>query len=190
LACLSYLVGIHPRVIQIADNRASKKWQPLPLVRFVTVSPVQLFLNSPLFSRLVLDTAPAVREDTGPANTPVRDDVPARGCPSPDACDTTGVENNLMKLIPIGDKLVVRRLPAEEITAGGIVLPDSAQAKPLEGRVLAVGDGSLLPDGSRAQPQLSDGDRVIFSSYGGSEVEINGEQLLIMSENDILAVVS
>lgn len=95
-----------------------------------------------------------------------------------------------MKLVPLGDKLVVRRLPAEETTAGGIVLPDSAQAKPQEGRVLAVGDGSLLPDGSRAQPQLSDGDRVIFTSYGGNEVEINGEQLLIMSENDILAVVS
>jgi chaperonin GroES len=95
-----------------------------------------------------------------------------------------------MKLVPLGDKLVVRRLPAEETTAGGIVLPDSAQAKPQEGRVLAVGDGSLLPDGNRAEPQLNEGDRVIFSSYGGSEVEINGEPLLIMSECDILAVVS
>lgn len=95
-----------------------------------------------------------------------------------------------MKLIPLGDKLVVKRLPAEETTAGGIVLPDSAQAKPQEGRVLAIGDGCLLPDGSRAQPQLSEGDRVIFSSYGGSEVEINGEPLMIMSEDDILAIVS
>ncbi|MCA9100816.1 MAG: co-chaperone GroES [Planctomycetales bacterium] len=95
-----------------------------------------------------------------------------------------------MKLIPIGDKLVVRRLEAEETTAGGIVLPDSARSEPQEGRVLAVGDGSLLSNGSRAAPQISEGDRVIFSRYGGSEVEINGEPLLIMSESDVLAVVS
>ena len=93
-----------------------------------------------------------------------------------------------MKVVPLGDKIVVKRLEAEEVTAGGIVLPDSAQEKPAEGRVLSVGDGALLPDGGRAEHQVSDGDRVLFSSYAGTEVEVDGEELLIMSEQDVLAV--
>lgn len=93
-----------------------------------------------------------------------------------------------MKVVPLGDKIVVKRLEAEEKTAGGIVLPDSAQEKPAEGRVLSVGDGSLLADGERAEPQVSEGDRVLFSSYAGTEVEVDGEELLIMSEHDVLAV--
>jgi len=79
-------------------------------------------------------------------------------------------------------------MEAEEVTAGGIVLPDSAREKPQQGRVLSVGDGLLMPDGTRAQNQVSDGDRVLFSSYSGSEVIVNDETLLIMSEDEILAI--
>jgi chaperonin GroES len=95
-----------------------------------------------------------------------------------------------MKLVPLGEKVVVKRLEAEEITAGGIVLPDTAQKRPQQGRVLSVGDGRLLPDGSRAEHQVGEGDRVLFSDYSGIEVVVDGEELLIMDEHDILAVVS
>jgi chaperonin GroES len=95
-----------------------------------------------------------------------------------------------MKVVPLGANVVVKRLAAEEKTAGGIVLPDAAREKPRQGRVLSVGDGRLLPDGTRVRHQVSEGDRVLFSSYGGTEVEVNGEDLLIMNESDILAVVS
>jgi len=94
-----------------------------------------------------------------------------------------------MKLVPLGDKVVIKRLEAEEKTLGGIVLPDSAKEKPLQGRVLSVGDGRLLPDGSRAEPQVCEGDRVLFNRYAGAEVVVNEEELLIMDESEILAVV-
>ena len=94
-----------------------------------------------------------------------------------------------MKIVPLGDKIVVKRLDAEEVTAGGIVLPDSAQEKPQEGRVLSVGEGRLSSDGHRCPPQVSEGDRVIFSSYAGSEVRLDEEEVLIMSEDDVLAIV-
>ena len=90
---------------------------------------------------------------------------------------------------PLDDRVVVEPSEAEETTAGGIVLPDSAQEKPAEGRVLSVGDGALLPDGERAEHQVSEGDRVLFSSYAGTEVEVDGQELLIMSEQDVLAVI-
>ena len=94
-----------------------------------------------------------------------------------------------MKLVPLGENVVVKRLEAEETTAGGIVLPDTAQKRPQQGRVLSVGDGRLLPDGSRAEHQVSEGDRVLFNDYAGSEVVVDGEELLIMGEGEILAVV-
>lgn len=94
-----------------------------------------------------------------------------------------------MKVVPLGDNVIVKRLDAEEKTAGGIVLPDSAQQKPQEGRVLAVGDGHQLPDGSRVKLAVQEGDRVVFRSYAGNEVGFDGEDLLILSEDDILAVV-
>ena len=94
-----------------------------------------------------------------------------------------------MKLVPLGDKVVIKRLEADEKTLGGIVLPDSAKEKPLQGRVLSVGDGRLLPDGSRAEPQVCEGDRVLFNRYAGTEVVVNEEELLIMDESEILAVV-
>ena len=94
-----------------------------------------------------------------------------------------------MRVVPIGDKVVVKRLEAEAKTAGGIVLPDAAREKPRQGRVLSVGDGKLLPNGQRAAPQVQEGDRVLFSSYSGSEIDVHDEELLILSENEILAVV-
>jgi len=94
-----------------------------------------------------------------------------------------------MKLVPLGDNVVVRRLEAEAMTSGGIVLPEGAREKPKQGRVLSVGDGRLLPDGTRADLSVRDGDRVLFNGYAGTEVEINSEELLIMSEDEILAIV-
>lgn len=93
-----------------------------------------------------------------------------------------------MKIVPLGDKIVVKRLDAEEQTAGGIVLPSSAQEKPHEGKVLSVGEGRLTKDGSRAELQVSEGDRVLFTSYAGTEINIDGKDFLIMKEDDVLAV--
>jgi chaperonin GroES len=95
-----------------------------------------------------------------------------------------------MKVVPLGDKVVVKRLESEEVTAGGIVLPDTAREKPQQGRVLSVGDGRLLADGTRAEHQVAEGDRVIFNRYAGTDIEVDGEDLLIMAEDDILAVVA
>lgn len=93
-----------------------------------------------------------------------------------------------MRVEPLGDKVVVKRLDAEETTAGGIVLPSSAQEKPSQGRVLSIGDGRLLADGSRAPFQVREGDRVVFSAWAGTSIEVDGEELLIMGEEDILAI--
>jgi chaperonin GroES len=95
-----------------------------------------------------------------------------------------------MKLVPLADKVVVKRVEAEQTTSGGIVLPDTAQERPQQGRVLSVGDGRLLRDGRRAEHQVSEGDRVLFGRYAGTEVVVNGEELLIMSEEDILSVIT
>jgi chaperonin GroES len=94
-----------------------------------------------------------------------------------------------MRIEPIGSRVVVKRLDADSTTRGGIVLPDSAQERPQQGRVLSIGSGRLLGDGSRGEMQVSEGDRVLFSTYAGSEIEVNGETLLIMDEADILAVI-
>ncbi len=95
-----------------------------------------------------------------------------------------------MKIVPLGANVVIKPLPRESTSAGGIVLPDVAQEKPQAGRVLSVGDGRLLADGSRAQHQVSEGDRVLFNRYAGVEVRVDNQELLIMSEDEILAVVS
>jgi chaperonin GroES len=92
------------------------------------------------------------------------------------------------KIRPLGEKVLIKRLEAEEVTKGGIVLPDAAKEKPQEGTVLAVGDGKQLADGKRADFQVSKGDRVLFSSYAGTEVKIDGEEYMLMSESDILAI--
>lgn len=93
-----------------------------------------------------------------------------------------------MRMEPIGDKVVIKRLEPDERTAGGIVLPDSARDKPQQGRVLSVGDGRQLRDGSRVPHQVREGDRVVFSRYAGVEVIVDDEEVLIMSEDEILAV--
>lgn len=93
-----------------------------------------------------------------------------------------------MNLVPLGDKLVVKRLEAKATTAGGIVLPDAARDKPRQGRVLSVGDGPLLPDGSHAAPEVNEGDRVVFGGYAGEEISIDGETVLILRSQDVLAI--
>jgi len=95
-----------------------------------------------------------------------------------------------MKVVPLGDKVVVKPLEAEGKTAGGIILPDTAKEKPRQGRVLSLGDGRLLGDGSRAALQVNEGDRILFDAFAGTQVRVNGQELLIMREEEILAVLS
>jgi len=92
------------------------------------------------------------------------------------------------KIRPLGEKVLVQRLEAEEMTRGGIVLPDTAKEKPQKGTVLALGDGKLLDDGTRAKFQVAKGDKVLFASYGGTEVKFAGQEYLLMDESDILAI--
>ena len=89
---------------------------------------------------------------------------------------------------PLDDKLLVRRSEAEDKTRGGIVLPDTAKEKPRQGTVLAAGTGKLLDDGSRAEFQVSVGDKIVFASYAGTEIEVKGEEYLLISESDVLAI--
>ena len=95
-----------------------------------------------------------------------------------------------MKIVPLNDKIVVERLEADDKTAGGIILPDTAKEKPKQGKVLAIGEGKPLDDGGRAKFQVKVGDRVLFSSYAGNEVTLDGKEYLIMTEDDVLAIVS
>ena len=94
-----------------------------------------------------------------------------------------------MAIVPLNDKIVVQRLEADDKTAGGIILPDNAKEKPKQGKVLSVGDGKLLDSGSRAAFQVKVGDTVLFTSYAGSEVTVDGKDYLVMTEDDVLAVV-
>ncbi len=94
-----------------------------------------------------------------------------------------------MKIRPLADKVIVERIEAETKTAGGIVLPDSAKEKPQRGKILSVGTGKLLDDGSRGAMQVKKGDEVLFTSYAGSEVKLDGKEYLIMEESDIMAVI-
>ncbi len=93
-----------------------------------------------------------------------------------------------MKIRPLADRVIVKRLDAESVTAGGIVLPDSAQEKPQRGKVVSVGAGKILDDGSLGKMQVKKGNSVLFSSYAGSEVKIDGKEYLIMNESDIMAI--
>lgn len=94
-----------------------------------------------------------------------------------------------IKLQPLGDRVVVQREESEDKTAGGILLPDTAKDKPARGRVISVGNGKLLDDGSRSRPQVKVGERVIFNSYAGETFKIENEEYLLMREDDILAVI-
>ena len=93
-----------------------------------------------------------------------------------------------MKVVPLNDKIVVKRMEAEEKTAGGIVLPDTAKEKPKQGKVLSLGDGKLLETGERVAPDLKAGDRILFGKYSGAEIKIEGEEYLILKEDEILGV--
>ena len=94
-----------------------------------------------------------------------------------------------MKITPLNEKIVVERLEADDKTAGGIILPDTAKEKPKQGKILALGDGKQLENGKRAPFQVKTGDRVLFTSYAGSEVTVDGKEYLVMTEDDVLAVV-
>jgi chaperonin GroES len=102
---------------------------------------------------------------------------------------TATKKQSKIRLQPMGERIVVKRVESEETTAGGIVLPDSAREKPARGTVVAVGSGRLLDDGSRAESQLNNGDTVLFSSYAGESVEIDDVEYLLMREDDVLAVI-
>jgi len=95
-----------------------------------------------------------------------------------------------MKLKPLGDRLIVQVVEEEETTASGIVLPDTAKEKPQRGKVVAVGDGKLDEDGDRIPVDVSEGDEVLYSKYGGTEIEVEGEDLLVLRESDVLAKVT
>ena len=94
-----------------------------------------------------------------------------------------------MKIRPLGDKVLVERVEAESKTAGGIVLPDTAKEKPQRGKVVSVGEGKMLENGTRKEVQVKKGDVVLFTSYSGTEIKIDGKEYLIMDESDIMAVI-
>jgi chaperonin GroES len=93
-----------------------------------------------------------------------------------------------MNVRPLADKVMIKRLEAEDVTKGGIVLPEAAKEKPRRGTVMAIGNGKLLENGKRSEFQVKVGDKVLFTSYGGTEIKIDGEEILIMDEADILAI--
>jgi chaperonin GroES len=95
-----------------------------------------------------------------------------------------------MKLKPLGDRLIVKPIEEEETTASGIVLPDTAKEKPQKGKVVAVGDGAVNEDGKRRPLDVAEGDEVLYSKYGGTEVTVEGDDLLVLRESDVLAKLS
>jgi chaperonin GroES len=94
-----------------------------------------------------------------------------------------------MNVKPLQDRVIVKRMEEEEKTKGGIIIPDTAKEKPVEGKVVAVGSGRILENGSKVPLQVKKGDRVLFGRYSGSEIKIDGEEHLIMKEDDIVAIV-
>jgi chaperonin GroES len=94
-----------------------------------------------------------------------------------------------MKLRPLQDRILVQRVEEETTTKGGIIIPDTAKEKPAEGKVVAVGNGKLGDDGKRVALELKEGDRILFGKYAGTEVKIEGEEYLIMREDDVLGVI-
>lgn len=96
----------------------------------------------------------------------------------------------MASLKPLGSKVLIRRLEAEAKTPGGIVLPDAAKEKPKRGIVIGVGPGKVLDSGNRAEMQLQEGNEVVFTTYAGAEITINGEEFVIMEESDVLAIIT
>jgi len=93
-----------------------------------------------------------------------------------------------MKIRPLHDRLIVKRLEEEEKTKGGIIIPDTAKEKPIEGKVIAVGEGRIKKDGKKVPMEVKKGDRILFAKYAGTEVKIDGEEHLMMREDDVLAI--
>ncbi len=102
----------------------------------------------------------------------------------------SGGDTSVTKIRPVADRVVVKPLPKEEMSKGGIIIPDTAKEKPQEGTVIAVGAGRLLDSGERATMELRVGDRVLFAKYGGTEFKFEGEDLLVLRESDVLAVLA
>jgi chaperonin GroES len=96
----------------------------------------------------------------------------------------------MAKIEPLGDRVVIKPTPREEVSKGGIVLPDTAKEKPQEGKIIAVGPGRLTEDGNRIAMEVKKGDKVLYSKYAGTEVKLDGDELIIMREGDILAKMS
>ncbi len=94
-----------------------------------------------------------------------------------------------MKLRPLQDRILVQRVEEETKTKGGIIIPDTAKEKPVEGKIVAVGNGKMGDDGKRIPPELKEGDRILFGKYSGTEVKVEGEEYLIMREDDVLGVI-
>jgi chaperonin GroES len=94
-----------------------------------------------------------------------------------------------MKIKPLQDRIIVKRIEEEEKTKGGIIIPDSAKEKPMEGEVIAVGSGKVLDNGTKQAPEVKEGDRILFGKYSGTEVKIDGIEHLIMREDDILGII-
>jgi len=95
-----------------------------------------------------------------------------------------------MKVKPLHDRVIVKRVEEEEKTKGGIIIPDTAKEKPVEGKIVAVGDGKIQEDGKKTPLEVKKGDRVLFGKYAGTEIQIDGEEHLIMKEDDIIAIIS
>ena len=93
----------------------------------------------------------------------------------------------MAKLEPLGDRVVVKPIPREEMTKGGLVIPDTAKEKPQEGKIIAVGPGRLTEDGKRIAMEVKEGDRIIYAKYAGTEIKLDEEELVILRESDILA---
>ena len=94
-----------------------------------------------------------------------------------------------MKVRPLHDRLIVRRLEENKRTKGGIIIPDTAKEKPIEGKVIAVGDGKIGENGTKIPMEVKKGDRVLFAKYAGTEIQVDGEEHLMMKEDDILAII-
>ena len=94
-----------------------------------------------------------------------------------------------MKVRPLHDRLIVKRSEEEEKTKGGIIIPDTAKEKPIEGKVIAVGKGKIKKDGTKNPMEVEKGDRILFAKYAGTEVKIDGEEHLIMKEDDVIAII-
>ena len=94
-----------------------------------------------------------------------------------------------MKIRPLHDRVIIKRLEAETLSAGGIVIPDSAAEKPIKGEVIAVGNGKILESGEKRALDIKAGDKVLFGKYSGTEVKVDGQELLVMREEDVMAVI-